>query len=149
MGALLGPRGNFLEEIKAKTKCNIIIRGKGSLRAGMTGITKEGRKVEALDEPLHAFITASTPEDVQNGVKEIREIVELYVYRPDSEKAVALRARHMHDLAVLNGTLKDIDMKCTNCGRPGHKAWECDESRIFTASVICSACGGIGHLSEI
>ncbi len=42
MGLLLGPRGNFLEELKAKTKCNIIIRGKGSLKSGMTGISKDG-----------------------------------------------------------------------------------------------------------
>jgi len=56
---LLGPRGHFLDKIKEDTKCNIIIRGKGSLRSGMTGITKDGRKVEALEEPLHALITVS------------------------------------------------------------------------------------------
>jgi len=118
------------------------------LRSGMTGITKDGRKVEALDEPLHAFISGSTAEDVQKGVKEVQEIIEMYIYRPDSEKAVALRAKHMHELSVLNGTMKGIDLKCLNCGRSGHKSWECDESKIFTASVICSACGGVGHVSE-
>ncbi len=66
-----------------------------------------------------------------------------------SRQAVALRAKHMHDLAILNGTLKDMDFKCLNCGRTGHKSWECDEKSVFTASVICSACGGVGHLSKI
>ena len=57
MGLILGPRGNFLEKIKEETNCNIIIRGKGSLKSGMTGITKTGQKVDGLDEPLHALIT--------------------------------------------------------------------------------------------
>lgn len=63
-------------------------------------------------------------------------------------QAVALRARHMYELAMLNGTLKEIDLKCLNCGKFGHKSWECDERPNFTSSVICSACGGVGHLSS-
>lgn len=59
VGLLLGPRGNYLEKLKEETKCNIVIRGKGSLRSGMTGITKDGRKVDGLEEPLHALITVS------------------------------------------------------------------------------------------
>ena len=86
MGLILGPRGKALEELKAKTKCNIIIRGKGSLRAGMTGISKDGKKFEALDESMHAFITGPTPQDVKNAVKEIEELVEMQIYNPDCEK---------------------------------------------------------------
>lgn len=148
VGLLLGPRGNFLEQIMAETKCRIIIRGKGSLKNGMTGITKDGRKVDGLDEPLHALITAATAEDVQKGVKKVREIVEMQIYNPDCEQAVALRSKHMHELALLNGTLKEVDMKCLNCGRYGHKTWQCDERPNFTSAVICSACGGVGHLSK-
>ena len=57
VGLLLGPRGNYLEKLKEETKCGIIIKGKGSLRSGMTGITKDGRRLDSLDEPLHAQIT--------------------------------------------------------------------------------------------
>ncbi len=57
MGLLLGPRGNFLEKIKEETKCNIVIRGKGSLKTGMTGITKDGKQFLGLDEALNAHIT--------------------------------------------------------------------------------------------
>ena len=62
---------------------------------------------------------------------------------------MAIRAKHMHELAILNGTLRDIDNKCLNCGAQGHKTWECKENSIFTASVICNACGGIGHVSKL
>ena len=72
--------------MKKKTNCNIVIRGKGSLKAGMTGINKEGKKYDALDEPLHAFITAPTAEDVKKGVKEIQDLINMQVYNPDSEK---------------------------------------------------------------
>ena len=49
---------------------------------------------------------------------------------------VALRASHMHELAMLNGTLRDIDMKCLNCGREGHKTWQCPESENVTARYL-------------
>ena len=42
--------------------------------------------------------------------------------------------------------MKDIDMKCLNCGRSGHKTWQCPESDNVTASIICTACGGVGHI---
>ena len=54
----------------------------------------------------------------------------------------------MHDLAVINGTLRDVDNKCLNCGRMGHKAWDCPDASVYTASVICNACGGVGHVSK-
>ena len=81
-------------------------------------------------------------------MKKIKDIVEMQVYNPDCEQAVALRAQHMHELAVLNGTLKEVDVKCLNCGRFGHKTWQCDERPNFTSAVICTACGGVGHLSK-
>ena len=59
VGLLLGPRGNYLEKLKEETKCNIVIRGKGSLRSGMTGIKKDGSVVDGLEEPLHALITVN------------------------------------------------------------------------------------------
>ena len=70
------------------------------------------------------------------------------IYNPDCEQMVALRAKHMHDLAVLNGTLKEFEIKCLNCGRLGHQTWQCGDGKNFTSAVICNACGGIGHLTK-
>lgn len=52
----------------------------------MTGITAKGRRFDALDEPMHAFVTGQTVEDVQNCCKEIREIIDMHIYNPDCEK---------------------------------------------------------------
>jgi len=147
VGLILGPRGNSLEAIKKRHGTMVAIRGKGSLKDGMSGITKDGKIIDHLDEPMHAYITGPTAEAVKGTADEIRELIEMQVFRPDCEKAVAIRAKHMHELAILNGTLRDIDNKCLNCGAQGHKTWECKENSIFTASVICNACGGIGHVT--
>jgi len=148
VGLILGPRGKQLEEIKEETKCQIIVRGKGSLRSGMTGIKKDGTKVDALDDPLHAWIQGTTAEDVKRASKKIQDLIDMEIYNPDCEQMVALRAKHMHDLAVLNGTLKEFEIKCLNCGRMGHQTWQCGDGKSFTSAVICSACGGVGHLTK-
>jgi len=70
------------------------------------------------------------------------------IYNPDCEQMVALRAKHMHDLAVMNGTLKEFEIKCLNCGRMGHQTWQCGDGKSFTSAVICNACGGVGHLTK-
>ena len=148
VGLILGPRGKQLEEIKEETKCQIIVKGKGSLRSGMTGIKKDGTRVDALDEPLHAWIQGTTAEDVKKAAKKIQDLIDMEIYNPDCEQMVALRAKHMHDLAVLNGTLKEYEVKCLNCGRMGHPTWQCGDGKNFTSAVICSACGGVGHLTK-
>jgi len=148
MGLILGPRGNSLEKIKQKHNCKIVVKGRGSLKDGMTGLKKDGSKFDNLDEPMHVIINGPTPEAVKEASDHIRKLVKQQIEDPDGEQMVALRASHMHELAVLNGTLKDIDMKCLNCGREGHKTWQCPESDNVTASIICSACGGVGHITK-
>jgi len=148
MGLILGPRGNSLEKIKQKYNCKIIVKGRGSLKEGMTGLKKDGSKFDSLDEPMHVVINGPTPEAVKEASDHIRKLIKQQIEDPDGETMVALRASHMHELAVLNGTLRDIDMKCLNCGREGHKTWQCPESDNVTASIICSACGGVGHVTK-
>ena len=114
----------------------------------MTGIKKDGTKVDALDDPLHAWIQGTTAEDVKRASKKIQDLIDMEIYNPDCEQMVALRAKHMHDLAVLNGTLKEFEIKCLNCGRMGHQTWQCGDGKSFTSAVICSACGGVGHLTK-
>ncbi len=52
----------------------------------MTGITKDGRRVEGLEDPLHAYITGQTAEDVKAAAKEVEDLINMQVYNPDCEK---------------------------------------------------------------
>jgi len=38
--------------------------------------------------------------------------------------------------------------RCTNCGASDHKSWQCQDKPNYTNSVICSACGGVGHIAK-
>ena len=67
---------------------------------------------------------------------------------PDGPRMIALRAQHMHDLHVLNGTLKEDQLKCLNCGGDGHKSWQCPDTVCITNSTICGSCGGVGHVTR-
>lgn len=48
----------------------IIIRGKGSVKEGKIG-RKDGQPMPGEDEPLHAFVTASTHESVLKAVQKV------------------------------------------------------------------------------
>lgn len=69
---------------------------------------------------------------------------------PDGQNE--LRKLQLRELAVLNGTLRPEDIlggtRCSNCGSDQHKTWECLEGQNVTASIICQACGGAGHIAR-
>jgi len=148
MGLILGPRGHYLAKLQEKTKTRIIIKGRGSLKQGMTGLKKDGTMFDSLDEPMHITIQGQTEAGTKEAGDFLRKLVKDQVEDPDGPRMVALRAQHMHDLAVLNGTLKEIDLKCLNCGRDGHKTWQCPDNANVTSSTICGSCGGVGHVTR-
>jgi splicing factor 1 len=69
---------------------------------------------------------------------------------PDGQNE--LRKLQLRELAVLNGTLRPEDImnsnRCSNCGSDQHKSWECQDAPNVTATIICSICGGGGHLAR-
>ena len=42
MGLILGPRGHYISKLQERTRTRIGIKGKGSLKSGMTGLKKDG-----------------------------------------------------------------------------------------------------------
>jgi len=148
MGMILGPRGHYLAKLQDKTETRIIIKGKGSVKQGMVAIDNKGRAFEGLDESLHCDISGKSAAGVKEAGAFLRKLIKEQVEDPDGPRMVALRAAHMHDLQVLNGTLKENMLKCLNCGGEGHKTWECPDSANVTSSTICGACGGIGHVTR-
>jgi splicing factor 1 len=60
-----------------------------------------------------------------------------------------LRRMQLRELAQLNGTLRETDgMRCSNCGSTEHKSWLCPDKPNVTNNIVCSACGGAGHIAK-
>jgi len=52
----------------------------------MTGITKNGKVYDGLEDPLHVYISGSTSEDVSNAAIRIQSLIDLHVFNPESEE---------------------------------------------------------------
>lgn len=143
IGLLIGPRGNTLKKMEADTGAKISIRGRGSAKDR----PMDAASLAALDEPLHAFVTADSVDKVQKAVAVINKIIEHAASTPEEENE--LKRIQLRELAELNGTLRDEDsVVCSNCGQPGHRRFECKESRNVTNNLVCRICGGTGHLAS-
>ncbi|KAL5274424.1 SF1 family protein [Megaselia abdita] len=146
VGLLIGPRGNTLKAMEKETGAKIIIRGKGSVKEGKVG-RKDGQPLPGEDEPLHAFITASNPEAVKKAVEKIKEVITQGIEVPEGHND--LRRMQLRELAQLNGTLRETDTpRCSNCGSTEHKSWLCPDKPNVTNNIICTTCGGAGHIAK-
>lgn len=146
VGLLIGPRGNTLKSMEKETGAKIIIRGKGSVKEGKIG-RKDGQPMPGEDEPLHAFITATTNEAVAKAVNKIKEIIRQGIEVPENQND--LRRMQLRELALLNGTLRESDgPRCTNCGSTVHRSWQCPDKPNVTNNVVCTNCGGTGHIAK-
>lgn len=147
VGLLIGPRGNTLKAMEKETGAKIIIRGKGSVKEGKVG-RKDGQPLPGEDEPLHAFITAANPESVKKAVDKIKEVIRQGIEVPEGHND--LRRMQLRELAQLNGTLRESDCpRCSNCGSTEHKSWLCPDKPNVTNNIVCSACGGAGHIAKV
>ncbi|XP_022091068.1 splicing factor 1-like isoform X2 [Acanthaster planci] len=146
VGLLIGPRGNTLKKLEKDTGTKVMIRGKGSVKEGKVG-RKDGQPLPGEDEPLHALVTANTSEAVKKAVDQIREIIKQGIETPEGQND--LRRMQLRELARLNGTLRDEDTtRCSNCGALTHRTWQCPEKQNITSTIVCSLCGGTGHLAQ-
>ena len=60
-----------------------------------------------------------------------------------------LRRMQLRELAQLNGTLRENDaVRCANCSATDHKTWLCPDKPNVTNSIVCSSCGGAGHIAR-
>ncbi|XP_041988925.1 splicing factor 1 isoform X2 [Aricia agestis] len=146
VGLLIGPRGNTLKAMEKETGAKIIIRGKGSVKEGKVG-RKDGQPLPGEDEPLHAYITATSADCVKKAVEKIKEVIRQGVEVPEGQND--LRRMQLRELAQLNGTLRESDgPRCANCSAVDHKTWLCPDKPNVTSSIVCSSCGGAGHIAR-
>uniref|UniRef100_A0A914Z408 Branchpoint-bridging protein n=1 Tax=Panagrolaimus superbus TaxID=310955 RepID=A0A914Z408_9BILA len=148
VGLLIGPRGNTLKALETETGARIIIRGKGSVKEGKA-IRRDG-PMPGESEPLHAYVTGTDPAVIKVACDKIKSILDDALNRPEANNS--LRQNQLRELALLNGTLRTEDAfggsRCSNCGSDQHKTYECPETPNITANIICSSCGGAGHIAK-
>ncbi|KAH7699964.1 CBN-SFA-1 protein [Aphelenchoides avenae] len=148
VGLLIGPRGNTLRALEQETGAKIVIRGKGSVKEGKFG--RRDGPLPGENEPLHAYVTSNDSQAIKRAVERIKEIVNAALLIPDGQNE--LRKLQLRELAILNGTMRPEDIlggtRCSNCGSDQHKSWECPEQQNVTASIVCTACGGAGHIAR-
>ncbi|XP_053270089.1 protein quaking-B isoform X2 [Pleuronectes platessa] len=112
VGRILGPRGLTAKQLEAETGCKIMVRGKGSMRDKKKEEMNRGKpNWEHLSEDLHVLITV---EDTHNRAKiklqrAITEVKKLLV--PAAEGEDNLKKMQLMELAILNGTYRDANVK--------------------------------------
>lgn len=143
VGLLIGPRGFTLKSMERDSGAKIVIRGKGSVKEGKSNRT-DGVPGQGEDEPLHALVAGTTSEQVRIAVDRIKEVVRQGIELPENQNN--LRRTQLRKLAELNGTLRENDSRCNNCGSSAHKSWQCPERPNITNRINCTNCGGVGHL---
>jgi len=111
--------------------------GKGSIKDGKLGLVKFG-PLPGEDEPLHAYITGTSPDIVAKAVEKVNEIINRAIEEPEGMNE--LRKQQLRELALLQGTLRENDclikLKLMN-----------EAEKIVTNTIICTVCGGAGHVS--
>ncbi|XP_048125573.1 protein quaking-like [Alosa alosa] len=112
VGRILGPRGLTAKQLEAETGCKIMVRGKGSMRDKKKEEQNRGKpNWEHLNEDLHVLITV---EDAQNRAeiklkRAVEEVDKLLV--PAAEGEDSLKKMQLMELAILNGTYRDANIK--------------------------------------
>lgn len=144
IGLILGPRGNSLKQMEKDTGAKIVIRGKGSTKEGKGNY---GSRSHDEEDELHCMITGETQDKVDACAKLINRVIATAASTPDEQNE---HKRHqLRELAMLNGTLRDDENQpCQNCGKLGHRKWDCPEQKNFTANVVCRNCGNMGHMAR-
>jgi splicing factor 1 len=148
--------------METESGAKIAIRGKGSVKEG------KGRSDAAhssnQEEDLHCLIMADTEEKVNKAKQLIHNVIEtvscavtlgihdaLTCLQAASipEGQNELKRNQLRELAALNGTLRDDENQaCQNCGKIGHRKYDCPERQNYTASIICRVCGNAGHMAR-
>ncbi|XP_068436157.1 protein quaking-A isoform X4 [Clinocottus analis] len=118
VGRILGPRGLTAKQLEAETGCKIMVRGKSSMRDKKKGsivLCEEQNRGkpnwEHLNEDLHVLITV---EDTQGRAeikmrRAVEEVKKLLV--PAAEGEDNLKKMQLMELAILNGTYRDNNIK--------------------------------------
>jgi splicing factor 1 len=116
IGLIIGPRGNTQKRMQRETNCKIAIRGRGSLKEG---ISKDPKYDYGEDEELHVLVTGENQADVDRASAMIEKLC-----TPSDDDHNEHKKLQLRELAALNGTLKEVT-ECYHCGMDGHTPEMC------------------------
>jgi splicing factor 1 len=153
IGQILGPRGQSLTDMNNQSGAHIAIRGKGSVKEGRAGHSRNHRNNTNAatnndqQEPLHCLIRADTQDKVNHAKKLINEVIEAAACAPEDQNQ--RKRDQLRQLAVMNGTFRDDECRaCENCGQTGHRHYFCTMPTRFAANVTCHSCKNAGHVAR-
>ena len=98
---MLGPRGNTQKRMQRETNTRIAIRGKGSIKEGAS---REPGMDYQEDEDLHVLITGDTDDEVDRAAAMVAQLL-----KPVDETFNEHKRAQLRELALINGTLRDIE----------------------------------------
>ncbi|XP_035530105.1 protein quaking-A isoform X6 [Dicentrarchus labrax] len=112
VGRILGPRGLTAKQLEAETGCKIMVRGKSSMRDKKKEEQNRGKpNWEHLNEDLHVLITVEDSQaraelKMRRAVEEVKKLLV-----PAAEGEDNLKKMQLMELAILNGTYRDNNIK--------------------------------------
>ncbi|XP_078278981.1 protein quaking-A isoform X5 [Rhinoraja longicauda] len=119
VGRILGPRGLTAKQLEAETGCKIMVRGKSSMRDKKKEEQNRGKpNWEHLNEDLHVLITVEDTQDraelkLRRAVEEVKKLLV-----PAAEGEDNLKKMQLMELAILNGTYRDANIKAPTAQGP-------------------------------
>ncbi|XP_006012536.1 protein quaking-A isoform X4 [Latimeria chalumnae] len=113
VGRILGPRGLTAKQLEAETGCKIMVRGKSSMRDKKKEEQNRGKpNWEHLNEELHVLITVEdTQSRAEIKMKRAIEEVKRLLVPAQAEGEDNLKKMQLMELAILNGTYRDTNIK--------------------------------------
>ena len=98
IGIIIGPRGNTQKRMQRETNTRIAIRGKGSVK---DGVSREPGADYQEDEDLHVLITGDTEEEVDRAAAMVQTLL-----KPVDDDYNEHKRAQLRELALINGTLR-------------------------------------------
>lgn len=116
------------------------MKGEGSQKDADRNYEREYLEMDGQDdqedEPLHVLLSADTQEQLDVGEALIKAIV----HQTEEGRKFAL---------VSYDNNMNVRAWCENCGKQGHKFYECPEKiEAFKSNVICQYCQATNHTTN-
>ncbi|TMS32943.1 hypothetical protein L596_000731 [Steinernema carpocapsae] len=107
VGRIIGPRGMTAQELENETGCQLIIRGKGSVRELWKEMKYGGfRGFDHLNDNLHVLIIcADTPNRAMVKIRDCEDKLKKLI-TPRTPGADEFKRKQLIELALLNGTYR-------------------------------------------